>query len=822
VRAFVALCGIWTSRSFAAAPLLLLLGIIIFTFLHGYFGQVFWVDLVFAAFFLSLVVPPPICSPIPLIVTGLALMYTVWMLGVYRADVDVWITVLSVMLASAIARAIISGWRALRSRIGAKIGLAPVVLVLTALLSAALWPFAATVQDHVFGTIHARAHLNPARFTDLGKPKFADFRLGLALSGGGYRAALIHAGVLDALEQLRLPVARMSTVSGGSIVGGWYTAGGRPEDFLTAVTAGDFRLRRQALQAPSVLGLSTRSDLLVNCLRRAGLNGPLLSEPAAGASPAMGAAPPLQLICTTDLLDGSSLGWGPRFLVRRALRRPDEGQFFNGSQPGPPQVLILPPSFSDTQPVASLIAASAAFPLVFNPVELIVNIPNEDAAKRYLLADGGITDNTGLHLLLDVHRVACLASRARRDWFEQPRRLSTTTEMMNKMRISVLPDWRLDYVISCDAGAAFAHKNDFGALAALNRAVDVISRNVRPGARLPSFLDPPICVLSAERELGLLLEMQRKPDTQFSPVTGPGTLKEWLEDLILLGAHRPSPKTYFRFPSGVARLILPHVPATSTSKWRLLAEQNRASLPDIYAAAISDPKRALESLIDRENHSSESGREQAENDIRGFLIGDAILCLQTYASSSTLEDDYDEETASALYRAGEYLVCRYSLNVIQQLQMIDGHRADGRRQWETMLKRVRTMAPEGTMTDAPSFEAFPETMGVLAPDMFEEVTLKVNRDKVDSDLKTAREAQAGLIALEVAGWFVEECNKVNGTCRYTEEKLAAKLLRDEGISPSATWLFLDRALARYGTAWCPKEVLDYVERMRQAYPAIAK
>jgi hypothetical protein len=237
---------------------------------------------------------------------------------------------------------------------------------------------------------------------------------------------------------------------------------------------------------------------------------------------------------------------------------------------------------------------------------------------------------------------------------------------------------------------------------------------------------------------------------------------------------------------------------------------------------MSDPKRALESLVDRENHSSESERAQAKNDIRGFLIGDAILCFQTYASSSTLEDEYDEETASALYRAGEYLACRYAPNVMQQLQMIDSYRSDGRLQWARMLKRIRTMGPEGTMTDLPSFEAFPDTMSVLAPDMFDEVTVRVNSPKVDSDLKRAREAQSGLMALEVAGWFVEECKKVNGSCRYTEEELAAKLLCDEGISPSATWLFLDRALARYGTAWCPKEVLDYVERMRQAYPASAK
>lgn len=52
----------------------------------------------------------------------------------------------------------------------------------------------------------------------------ANFRVGLALSGGGFRASLFHLGAIRRLEELNLmaDVDAMSTVSGGSIIGAYY------------------------------------------------------------------------------------------------------------------------------------------------------------------------------------------------------------------------------------------------------------------------------------------------------------------------------------------------------------------------------------------------------------------------------------------------------------------------------------------------------------------------------------------------------------------------------------------------------------------------
>ena len=51
---------------------------------------------------------------------------------------------------------------------------------------------------------------------------FQDKRIGLALSGGGYRAAVFHLGVLSYMAENDLleNVTHISTVSGGSIVMG--------------------------------------------------------------------------------------------------------------------------------------------------------------------------------------------------------------------------------------------------------------------------------------------------------------------------------------------------------------------------------------------------------------------------------------------------------------------------------------------------------------------------------------------------------------------------------------------------------------------------
>lgn len=64
-------------------------------------------------------------------------------------------------------------------------------------------------------------------------------RLGLVLSGGGARGAA-HIGVLQVLEQLRVPVDLVTGTSMGSVVGGLYASGLSPEDLSRVIQAIDW------------------------------------------------------------------------------------------------------------------------------------------------------------------------------------------------------------------------------------------------------------------------------------------------------------------------------------------------------------------------------------------------------------------------------------------------------------------------------------------------------------------------------------------------------------------------------------------------------
>jgi predicted acylesterase/phospholipase RssA len=66
----------------------------------------------------------------------------------------------------------------------------------------------------------------------------AKLRIGLALSGGGFRASIFHLGVIRRLEELGImpEVSVISSVSGGSIIAAYYAC--RMEDKLRSLPVG--------------------------------------------------------------------------------------------------------------------------------------------------------------------------------------------------------------------------------------------------------------------------------------------------------------------------------------------------------------------------------------------------------------------------------------------------------------------------------------------------------------------------------------------------------------------------------------------------------
>jgi NTE family protein len=71
------------------------------------------------------------------------------------------------------------------------------------------------------------------------KPTPVRPRLGLVLSGGGARGAA-HIGVLQVLEEMRIPVDLVTGTSMGSVVGGLYAAGMSPEELSATIQGIDW------------------------------------------------------------------------------------------------------------------------------------------------------------------------------------------------------------------------------------------------------------------------------------------------------------------------------------------------------------------------------------------------------------------------------------------------------------------------------------------------------------------------------------------------------------------------------------------------------
>lgn len=212
-------------------------------------------------------------------------------------------------------------------------------------------------------------------------------RIGLCLSGGGFRAALYALGVVRYLAEADLlrHVQAVSAVSGGSV------AAAALADRWPAIVAEDFALETylREVNQPFTRGVSEHNirNAAIRrwAFRRATFRGPtrgsatgeVLVEQLLHARRVVDLDPALQVILTsTDLATG------------RAFRVSRE---FIGSY-----------DFKYQPPAADLslgtaVAASAAVPLLFPPVYLpTAGLGLKDAPDVLSLVDGGVYDNLGL------------------------------------------------------------------------------------------------------------------------------------------------------------------------------------------------------------------------------------------------------------------------------------------------------------------------------------------------------------------------------------------------------------------------------------------
>lgn len=230
----------------------------------------------------------------------------------------------------------------------------------------------------------------------------ASLRIGLTMSGGGYRAALVHAGVLQELAALGIPVTNIASVSGGSIIGAFVAHGGDPADFVEAVTIGRFRFKRELLSAFALprwivpFGDFSRRDVQAGIMRRVLLT----NQPGTAPKPAL-------LLATTDLRRGLSVGVTGDGLM---MAVPTTERFFRFRD------AVEIDGLGD---IADIVAVSGAFPGAFPAMHAEARLTMEPTllAKSpdirtmpLALVDGGVRDNLRkLPLLVDSRNWTFLA-----------------------------------------------------------------------------------------------------------------------------------------------------------------------------------------------------------------------------------------------------------------------------------------------------------------------------------------------------------------------------------------------------------------------------
>lgn len=236
------------------------------------------------------------------------------------------------------------------------------------------------------------------------------YPIGLALSGGGFRATIFHLGVIQYLfdKNLLEQVAIITSVSGGSITGAhlvarWQDYTNNPETFRTAKTSlADFvglgvRNRIAALLPFLWLAQFFRwfrnynaTDMLSGYyLRHLFSDGPTLGDLEIQRSPPRGA--PALMMMVTD------------------LAQHDASCYFDSN--GLNAVSLAPAVGPSRVPLATFslaraVAASSAYPALFPAMEMSERkLPGTLASAlpfaRYL-TDGGVFDNVGVNALRSV------------------------------------------------------------------------------------------------------------------------------------------------------------------------------------------------------------------------------------------------------------------------------------------------------------------------------------------------------------------------------------------------------------------------------------
>ncbi len=203
-------------------------------------------------------------------------------------------------------------------------------------------------------------------------------RIGLALSGGGFRAAAFHLGVFRKLRELGLlwNLDLLTCVSGGSIAGAFLASHWGND---TALDKLDNYLRTSSIAVSSVIGgifdpFSTRLEKLAETYERDLFGQNTLSTLKDG---------PRLYLNATNLATGNMF-----FFVAGGNDLVEMGEWELGT------------SSAEQFKISKAVAASSAFPPVFPPLRIDQKDYPVAGVDYVTLTDGGVYDNLGVNPLL--------------------------------------------------------------------------------------------------------------------------------------------------------------------------------------------------------------------------------------------------------------------------------------------------------------------------------------------------------------------------------------------------------------------------------------
>jgi len=206
-----------------------------------------------------------------------------------------------------------------------------------------------------------------------GKP----LRIGLALSGGGFRATAFHLGVFRRLQSMGIlwKLDLLSCVSGGSIAGAYLAAHWGDDGALDRL---DRYLRSTSIAVASVVAgalnpFDSRIDRLAATYDRDLFDKKTLGQLDGG---------PRLYLNSTNLASGNMF-----FFVTGERKGAEMGEHELGTKP------------AGKFPLSRAVAASSAFPPVFPPLKLTAKDYDVPDVDYVTLTDGGVYDNLGTNPL---------------------------------------------------------------------------------------------------------------------------------------------------------------------------------------------------------------------------------------------------------------------------------------------------------------------------------------------------------------------------------------------------------------------------------------